>query len=45
MVIIVQVLGKYMSGDQNPHPVSLSVRNVLTVAYETQGLAYGARFS
>ena len=34
-----------MSGDQNPYPVSLTVRNLLTVAYETQGLAYGARFS
>ena len=35
----------HMSGDQNPYPVSLTVRNLLTVAYETQGLAYGARFS
>ena len=35
----------YMSGDQNPYRVSLTVRNLLTVAYETQGLAYVARFS
>ena len=34
-----------LSGDQNPYPVSLTVRNLLSVAYETQGLAYGACFS
>ena len=31
----------YMSGGQNSYPVSLTVRNVLTVAYETLTFAYG----
>ena len=30
----------YMSGGQNSYPVSLTVRNLLTVAYETLTLAY-----
>ena len=34
----------HLSGGQNPYPVSLTVRNLLTVAYETQGLVDGARF-
>ena len=40
-----RIMENHMSGDQNPYPVSLTVRNLLRVAYETQGLAYGARFS
>ena len=37
----------HMSGGQNqiPNPVSLMVRNLLTAAYETQGLVYGLRRS
>ena len=30
-----------MSRGQNSYLASLTVRNLLTVAYETQGLAYG----
>ena len=34
-----------MSTGQNSYPASLNGRNLLTVAYETQGLAYGVRVS
>ena len=34
-----------MSGDQKPLVNSFTVWNLPTVTYETQGLAYGGRFS
>ena len=41
----VSCLAPVMSGGQKSYPLSMMVRNLLTVAYETQGLAYGGRFS